>query len=434
MILAGWGTRPPWVQNYARMAPQGQPSFSGRSSGPRGMPSFVPRTPGASSGGVGGNGAVAVQGSAGGSHCPGGSSAGRGKPANATLLRSAAATDAAAGGGGNANTAVQRLGPVLAMPTTGVAQGKAAPSPNGRVRKRAPKGSNNPAAGSKKPRQKVSGKNATEADGKLVSDNPSGSNPNAQSKDLKIVSPAAPPSNSRKRKNNAASPRTRCSLIARRNSAGTAPSVVAKKHTILTWLIGAGFLKEKEKVFYVPGGCNEKVISGSVTISGIHCSCCEAVVPLPVLEAHAGCGQPGQPWERLLLMSGKPLLRCMQEAWEQERVKILHAQEKVRASLEQEKEKNSQAKKKLVKSLLAKQKKGALEIKGGKDCSDDACGICADGGQLLCCDSCPSTFHPGCLAIKVTTVYICVCFFMSPTVQLHRYILWCIQSCSACIN
>ncbi|RLN24415.1 hypothetical protein C2845_PM07G29040 [Panicum miliaceum] len=157
------------------------------------------------------------------------------------------------------------------------------------------------------------------------------------------------------------------------------------------------------------GADREKVVSGAVTRTGVHCSCCDGVVPLPVFAAHAG-RDPGQrPWEKLLLVSGNSLLRCMQEAWEKERVKTFQSQEKLRAALEQDKDKSSQAKRR----LLAKHEKGGVErammpprmmkLRSGetKDSSDDACGVCADGGELLCCDSYPSTFHPECLAIKV---------------------------------
>lgn len=169
--------------------------------------------------------------------------------------------------------------------------------------------------------------------------------------------------------------------------------------------------RQRQGVLRSRGRRHGKVISGTVTRAGVHCNCCDAVVPLPAFKAHAGRDDPQQQsWDKLLLASGKNLLQCMQHAWEKERVAIFQAQEKVRAALEQEKDKCLQAKRR----LLAKQKKAGVvetaslspKIKtkdGDKDSSDDACGVCADGGELLCCDSCPSTFHPECLAIKVSS-------------------------------
>jgi hypothetical protein len=363
MILAGWGTPPPWFPSYVLMSP---PPPVLPPSGARGA-NIKPCYAG-----------VGEQTGAG----SGRSTAGRRRPQNSKPLQVPApasgagvATKMKASSAGDDNADGQRLPPVLAMPTTAVC-----------VRKSAATTKQDKET---KPRQRVV----------------------PTSNDLQIVSAASSPrpisNSSRKRKNPSTRSAGRCSLDARRSNIITTPR---KKHTVLAWLIDGGFLGDKDKVFCVPedddftGG---KVISGSVTrAGGVHCSCCDAVVPMPVFRAHAGRDlNPG--WEKLLLASGKPLLLCLQEAWEKERVAIFRAQEKLRAAMEQDKEKISQAKRRL---LAKRQAKGVVispKVKktkaGEKDSSDDACGVCADGGELLCCDSCPSTFHPECLAIKVTT-------------------------------
>ncbi|KAI5001632.1 hypothetical protein ZWY2020_026282 [Hordeum vulgare] len=440
MVLAGWGasSRPPWLQSYVQGTP---PPFStsgrGRGMQPPFSSSRIPRIPGAST--------------SGGDHLARDAGAGCGKRVSERSLQ-IVPVDTGAGAsknvppiggncadenvtpaaGGNGDTTVALLGPVLAIPSTGVARkGKAAAkSPNGRLRKpRAPKGSSTLAGPKKVPGRKP------------VADKPAGTQPGAQgNEEPKTVSP---PSNSRKRKNAgsaAATPSptpssaTRCSLVARRTNSNSTPETTAaaapeKKHTVLTWLIDAGVLKEKEQVFYVPGpedsrSINAKVVSGAVTRTGIQCSCCDGATPmaLPAFGSHAGSAEDGTsaPWERVLLMSGKPLLRCLREAWDLERVKMFHAEEKARAALEQDRERSAQAKKRSL-LLLAKQGKkggaGALAVDGGGDRSDDACGVCADGGQLLCCDSCPSTFHPECVAVQVPdgswACHYCRCFLCS---------------------
>ncbi|XXG62569.1 hypothetical protein AAC387_Pa05g0900 [Persea americana] len=139
------------------------------------------------------------------------------------------------------------------------------------------------------------------------------------------------------------------------------------KVTVFSWLIDVGMLTENRKVFYKGSNCNSSILEGWVTRNGIKCNCCMKVMSLLDFEAHLGSNLR-RPWENTYLNSGKTLMQCWSEAWK--------------------KEKN--------------QKKVGFKMVGTNDPdpSDDSCGVCADGGSLICCDNCPSTFHQDCLELK----------------------------------
>uniref|UniRef100_A0A453G9I3 PHD-type domain-containing protein n=1 Tax=Aegilops tauschii subsp. strangulata TaxID=200361 RepID=A0A453G9I3_AEGTS len=359
----------------------------------RGMPppAVYSRKQGASADG----GPSAVQSDGGGNHLPSSTDVGHGQPVSERPLQIVPA-----------NT---RAGTGKNMPPAGGNGGSAVPA-NGRVRKtRAPKGSSTLGES-----RKVPGKKSDAGE-------PAGMHHGTQDNNqLKTVSA---PSNSRNRKSTASASAVPSSRRPRRNNSsmsGTA-AARAKKHTILTWLIDSGVLKENEKVSYVDSTSFATKASGAVTRAGIQCTCCNTAMAPPTFSSHAG-SEDSTPWERLLLKSGKSLLECVREAWQGEDLRTLHAKQKARAALEKERERSTQEKKRAL--LLAKQsrKEPALALDGTNyggddDRSDDACGVCADGGQLLCCDSCPSTFHPECLAVKVPedcwVCHYCRCFLCS---------------------
>ncbi|ONK57499.1 uncharacterized protein A4U43_C09F1130 [Asparagus officinalis] len=150
----------------------------------------------------------------------------------------------------------------------------------------------------------------------------------------------------------------------------------------------SGTLNENERIYYITKNNTENT-SGFLTRKGIWCNCRKKLVSLSNFVAHAG-GELQQSWGNIFLLSGKTLLLCLKEAWEKEKV----------------------------------QKKVGFQTVGvgDPDPSDDTCGICADGGHLICCDSCPSTFHQTCLMLKTLPegswyCPYCICTFCKALVH-----------------
>ena len=144
--------------------------------------------------------------------------------------------------------------------------------------------------------------------------------------------------------------------------------VFAAKRTVLSWLVDFGVLPENECLQYWNKKGTRVTLEGWVSREGILCECCNRVISVSEFDTHAG-GTHRQPFENIYLQSGKSLTQCQMEAWD--------TQDESRKS-----------------------SKYVVEI-DEDDQNDDTCVLCGDGGDLICGDKFPSTFHQDCLGLKI---------------------------------
>ncbi|KAJ0084226.1 hypothetical protein Patl1_30553 [Pistacia atlantica] len=107
-----------------------------------------------------------------------------------------------------------------------------------------------------------------------------------------------------------------------------------------------GLLDGTELAYFVRG---QKLLVGYKMGAGILCSCCKSEVSPSQFEAHAGWASRRKPFQHIYTSNGVSLHEY---------------------SIKLSKERRFSTKE-----------------------NDDLCGICMDGGNLLCCDSCPRAFH-----------------------------------------
>ncbi|XP_044965818.1 uncharacterized protein LOC123426104 [Hordeum vulgare subsp. vulgare] len=184
-----------------------------------------------------------------------------------------------------------------------------------------------------------------------------------------------------------------CALLVRgsaRNMEGMGNYVPYKwKRTVLSWMIDLGVVSQDAKVKYMNKKGTQAILDGRITRNGIYCGCCSKILTAAKFELHAG-SKDHEPYANIFLEDGRvPLLQCLLDAWD----------------------KQSQH-----------EKKGFYKIDPADDPDDDTCGICGDGGDLLCCDRCTSTFHVACLGIEMPSgdwyCRSCICKFCSSAEEM----------------
>ncbi|XP_014501301.1 increased DNA methylation 1 isoform X1 [Vigna radiata var. radiata] len=137
--------------------------------------------------------------------------------------------------------------------------------------------------------------------------------------------------------------------------------------TILSWLIDNGIISLNDVIQYRNAKDNVVIKDGRITKDGIICICCGKVLTLSEFKLHAGFTL-NRPCMNIFMESGEPFTLCLLQAWS--------AEYKARKSLNQ-----------------------AVQAEDN-DKNDDSCGLCGEGGELICCDNCPSTFHAACLSTQ----------------------------------
>jgi Tify domain binding domain len=144
------------------------------------------------------------------------------------------------------------------------------------------------------------------------------------------------------------------------------------KRTVLSWMIDLDVVSENGKVKYIDPEKPDTLAEGKISRDGIQCDCCGKCFTVSDFGVHVGAENGNSCLSYLFVEdAGLHFMQCLVRAWEKQ-------------------------------CSILEPKGFFLSAEAeGVDQNDDTCGVCGDGGDLVCCDKCPSTFHLGCLGMEM---------------------------------
>jgi hypothetical protein len=154
---------------------------------------------------------------------------------------------------------------------------------------------------------------------------------------------------------------------------GQIPSSEHRAKTVLSLLVKKKIVVPGDKVTYKQND-GPGIKEGSICIDGIECMCCNEIFTVENFEVHAGSSTP-LPSAHMFLKDGMSLSQCLVEFMGGNKPRDPHPLH-----------------------VRLKGKNSDLE-------SDSICSVCHDGGDLLLCDNCPSSYHHDCVGLEVEVLH-----------------------------
>ncbi|TVU47435.1 hypothetical protein EJB05_07038, partial [Eragrostis curvula] len=177
--------------------------------------------------------------------------------------------------------------------------------------------------------------------------------------------PLSTPSGKSKKRKSSSGPVNRARVLCSRH--GRVIPCQHRAKTVLSLLLEKNILLPRDRITYKQTSDGPVIKEGSINKDGIKCLCCNEIFTLENFEVHAGISTP-LPSAHMFLKDGRSLSQCLIEFMGENRPKdSLHLRLKGRYS--------------------------DLE-------SDSICSVCNDGGEILLCDNCPSSFHHDCVGLE----------------------------------